>query len=105
MLALCLLSCTSQYNVGTKQTKSSSNQASNEDTAKNSICSSQHNPTANIGEIIEIGPPLTGPFPYFEFLEGPVWLDNIDGESLFCSPFTYTLIIRANSLNIFFIII
>ena len=43
------------------------------------------NPIENIGTIHEIAAPDIGPYPYFEFLEGPVWLHDFDGGSLFFS--------------------
>ncbi len=39
----------------------------------------------SIEKIVEIHPPSTGPYPYFKFLEGPVWRDNIEGGSLYFS--------------------
>lgn len=52
------------------------------------ICTPQShypNPLDDMGEIINIHPPSSGPYPYFKFLEGPVWVDHIDGGSLFFS--------------------
>ena len=47
--------------------------------------SSYDNPLNDVGEIVDIHPPSTGPYPYFKFLEGPVWVDYFDGGSLFFS--------------------
>ena len=47
--------------------------------------SSYDNPLNGVGEIIDIHPPSTGLYPYFKFLEGPVWVDHEDGGSLFFS--------------------
>lgn len=43
------------------------------------------NPLYGMGEIKKISAPLTGPFPFFEFLEGPVWISSVNGGSLFFS--------------------
>ena len=47
--------------------------------------SSHVNPLSGIGEVVDIHPPSTGPYPYFKFLEGPVWVDHVDGGTLFFS--------------------
>jgi len=79
-----ILSCNSTNNINLQKDITQKNSSN-----KNSACEIQkvypQNPLTNLGKIIEIGPPSTGLFPYFEFLEGPVWVNDINGGSLFFS--------------------